>query len=321
MNDYSHGSSRGSDPFLKKLRRRRLIAGSLVFIGVGVALAGAGIAFAAIAAKRAAPKASQESILALWSAKDYAGVSSACDVSLELAPLDPFYLVFKGFSAFYLGLSESDGEKRGARMDEAIFSIRKALIDPDSPLRPESAYILGKAYFHKGPDYYNEAISYLVESTELGYSQADTWEYLAIAAYRADRIEQSIAAFDKAMSLKPGSPELMLSAAMANARADRTERAEALANEALSSTGDEYLAERCGFLLGELYLRSGRLEEALAKYQDIQAKNPESAEAWFQQGLVLIAAGDPIRARAAWRKAIAIDPMHAGARQKLSERS
>jgi len=321
MNDYSHGGSRGSDPFLKKLRRRRLIGGSLVLAGVAVVALGAVLAFSAIAAKRAAPKASQESILSAWSAKDYANVSAACDASLELAPLDPFYLVFKGFSAFYLGLSESDGEKRGARMDEAIFSIRKALIDPDSPLRPESTYMLGKAYFHKGSDYYNEAISYLVESTELGYSRADTWEYLAIAAYGADRIDQSIAYFDEAMARKPGSPELMLAAATANAKADRSERAESLANEALASTSDEYLAERCGFLLGELYLRSGRVDDALAKYQAIQEKNPESADAWYHQGLALIAAGDPIRARAAWRKAISIDPMHAGARQKLSERS
>ena len=321
MNDYSHGISRGSDPFLKKLRRRRLITGALVFIGIGIVAVCAILAFSAVAVKRAFPKATQDSIVSLWSAKDYVSVSRACDEALELAPLDPFYLIFKGFSAFYLGLSESGGEKRAARMDEAVFSIRKALIDPKTPLKAEATYILGKAYFHKGPDYYNEAISYLVESNALGYSKADTWEYLAIAAQGADRIDQSVDFFDKAISLKPDSPELMLAAATANAQAGHRDRAEFLANEAMAATSDEYLAERCGFLLGDLYMKSGRLDEALARYQSIQDKNPESADAWYYQGLVLIAAGDPIRARAAWRKAISIDPMHAGARQKLSERS
>jgi tetratricopeptide (TPR) repeat protein len=217
-------------------------------------------------------------------------------------------------------LTEGDGEKRSAFMDEAVFAIRKALIDQRAPLRPEATYILGKAYFHKGVDYYNDSIAYLLESAELGYSRADTWEYLALAARGAGRIQESLGFFDKAMSSKAGSAELTLAAASAYQAAGDAGRTEALALEARAATDDEYLAERCDFLLGDVYRNTGRHDEALARYASIREKNPQSADAWYYEGLVLIETGDPIRARAAWRKAISIDPMHASARLKLSER-
>lgn len=321
MNDYSQGFSHTADPYLKKLRRKRFFTGAIVLaISVGVLIT-AILILTNIAAGRSVPRVTQKEILDFWLSKDYQAVSVACDASLEVVPLDPFYLIFKGFSAFYLGLSESDGEKRMARMDEAIFSIRKALIDDAPPLRPEATYVLGKAYYHKGQDYYNEVIEYLEESLTLGYSRTDTWEYLALAAHGAGFMDQATGYFDKAILNKPGSPELMLAAATANASAGNNSRAESLAMEALSSTTDEYLAERCGFLLGDLYRASGRTEEALARYEAIKIKNPQSADAWYYEGLVFSQTGDPIRARAAWRKAIAIDPMHASARLKLSERS
>jgi len=321
MNDHSQGYSHTVDPYLKQLRRRRFITGAIVLtIALGVIISVI-LILTNIAASRSVPRATQQEILDFWISKDYQAVSSACDVSLEITPLNPFYLIFKGFSAFYLGLSESDGEKRIIRMDEAVFSIRKALIDDKTPLRAEATYVLGKAYYHKGQDYYYEVIEYLEESLTLGYSQTDTWEYLALAAHGAGLMDQSIGYFDRAISIKPDSPELILAAATANATVGNNARAESLAMEALSSTTDEYLAERCSFLLGDLYRTSGRNEEALARYEAIKIKNPQSADAWYYEGLIFSQSGDPIRARAAWRKAISIDPMHASARLKLSERS
>lgn len=321
MNDYSQGYSHIVDPYLKQLRRRRFITGAIVLtIAVGVALSVI-LILTNIAASRSAPRVTQQEILNFWISSDYQAVSRACDASLEVSPLDPFYLIFKGFSAFYLGLSESDGEKRMTRMDEAIFSIRKALIDENAPLRAEATYVLGKAYYYKGQDYYNEVIEYLEKSLTLGYSRTDTWEYLALAAHGTGLLDQSIVYFDKAIFNKPGSPELILAAATANATAGNNIRAEALALEALSSTTDEYLAERCSFLLGDLYRATGRNEEALERYEAIKNKNPQSADAWYYEGLIFSKTGDHIRARAAWRKAISIDPMHASARLKLSERS
>lgn len=290
-------------------------------LGVTATAVGVSLCVSAIATARSSPKVSQQDVLALWASKDYLAVAQACEASLSVAPLDPFYLLFDGFASFYLGLAETDGELRGVKMDEAIFSIRKALISPKLPLRPEAAYVLGKAYYHKGVDYYNEAIDFLNESTSLGYYQADTWEYLALAARGAGRLAESLQYFDKAVELKPDSPELSLAAAAAFVEAGDAAKGERLAAAALESTSDDFLAERGRFLLADIYRGNGRPDDALAQYEAIKALNGESADAWFYEGLVYSEAGDPIKARAAWRKAVSIDPMHTAARQKLSERS
>ncbi|GAB1454979.1 MAG: tetratricopeptide repeat protein [Spirochaetia bacterium] len=320
MNDYSPVHVRSVDPYLKKLRRRRLIKGSIVVVAALAVIVFSVMALTMLAARKSSPKATQQSIVELWSQKAYQAVYDESSLSLELSPLDPFMLVFQGFSAFYLGLAESDGEQRALKIDESIFSIRKALLDAKAPLKPEATYILGKAYFHKGIDYYNEAIRYLEQSNALGYSQADTWEYLALASQGTGQLELSIRYYEKALLDKPLSTELMLACAGAHVAAGDVDRAESLATQAMSMTDDEFLAERCGFLLGDIYRNSGRMNLALERYEAIKVKNPQSADAWYYQGLVLSTSGDPIGARAAWRKAISVDPMHSGARQKLSER-
>ena len=296
-----------------------LVGFAVLAVAIAVAISIYGIM--RIAKRSNTPTVSQQEVVGLWLAKDYAGVAAACDATLDAAPLDSFHLVFKGLSSFYIGLAEIDGERRATMMDMTIFSIRKALIDPKAPLRPEASYVLGKAYYHKGQDYYDEAITYLKEASAAGYTAGDTWEYMALAAQGLGLTDQSIRYFDEAIALKSDSPELKLAAALVNYSAGDQGRAERLALDALESTTDEYLAERCNFMLGDTYRKTGRFDEAIARYEAIKAKNPQSADAWYYQGLVLSDTGDPIKARAAWRKAVSIDPMHPGARQKLLERS
>lgn len=321
MNDHSPVRERGTDPYLRRLRRRRLLVGLGISTIAAIIVVASVVAVGTVARNNKDPRIPKRTVLEQWNNKDYQTVSTSCDTSLEKSPLDPFYLTFKGLSSFYLGMAESDGEKRMALMDQAIFALRKALLDPKAPLRPEATYILGKAYFHKGADFYDESITTLLESIKLKYAAADTWEYLALASQGIGAYKESAGYFDQAMAAKPDSPELMIAAANVAMQTGDNAKAEALALKALSATTDEFLAERSNFVLGDIYRASGRLTEALARYDAIKEKNPESADAWYYEGLVLQSAGDPIKARAAWRKAVSIDPMHAGARQKLSERS
>ncbi len=321
MNEHTPGYSRGSDPYLKKLKRRKAFIGLAAATGVAVALTAIASLAVSAARARAVPVARQEEVLELWQARDYAAVRAACSDALGRVPLDPFYLSMNGYACFYLALAEGDAEARSKGMDEAVFSIRKALISDSAPLRAESSYILGKAYFHKGPEYYPDAIEYIEAARALGLAMSDAWEYLAMASVGIGRRQDAASYFASAIEAKPGSPELALAAALNARELGDAARAEALALSARSLSSDDFLTERCDFVLGELYVESGRAAEALALFEGILARNPESADAWYRQGLVHLGAGDSLKARAAWRKAISIDPMHAGARQKLSERS
>jgi tetratricopeptide (TPR) repeat protein len=321
MGAHSFMSSATTNTYLRKLRRQRFVGTIASLVAIACLIAGFVIFLDNASEAIKKPKIARNEILSLWDAKQYANVSRICDEALDSSPLEPFLLVMKGLSSFYLGLSESESEKRTMNMDTAIFSLRKALVSKDVPLRPEAIYVLGKSYFHKGVDYYGEAIEYLLESLKAGYASYDTWEYLALAAQGSGQLAKSIEYYDMAMSLKPGSPELMIAAALANKANGNVTQAERLAKNALEITTDAYLAERCNFILGEIFSSTRRHTEALAKYNEIIEKNPQSADAWYFLGLLLVDSGEPIKARAAWRKAVSIDPMHSGARLKLSERS
>jgi len=209
---------------------------------------------------------------------------------------------------------------RDRLISDAIYSLRQALLWADRSMRTSILYAVGKAYFHKGPDYHDDAIQALERSIADGYTASDIWEYLALAQYTIGLTSQSLENFERAIANAPGSSELLLAAATAAHMLKLYEQAEGLALDAALVSQDVYIQERIMFLLGDIYLATGRVQEALDRYEAIKSKNPESADAWYHEGVALVMVGDPIRARAAWRKAIAIDPMHTLSRQKLAER-
>lgn len=313
-------NKRPSDPYLKKRARRRLLGlASLAALALLAVFAFVLVGKNLASSKQDKPKRSE--ILALWEQNDYASLNDACDKVLLLNPLDSYALLFKGFAAFYSGLANPDAEQRQTAMDASVTHIRKALTDPNCPLVPQARYVLGKAYYAKGLDYWDICITELDAASELGYSPDDSWEYRALASYGSGQIARSLGYFTESLARFPDSPELSLAASRAWADSGDWAKAESLAKAAKAATSDEYLLERADFLIAEACVAGQRLAEAREHYSFIIQRNPESADAWYQDGLVLAKQGDLIAARAAWRKAVSIDPMHALARQKLAERS
>jgi tetratricopeptide (TPR) repeat protein len=322
MNLAYHDSGYSTESYLNRLKRRRIVLILLVVLGIAStgAVGSILISRAVSLHARTIVKVPKDIILASWSIRDYDTVIRDCLASLALDPLDSFYLAFKGFAQFHAGLAHPDVEERNRMIDSAIFSLRRSLIGGATALQSEAYYILGKAYYHKGSDYFDDAIHALERSLATGFDALDIREYLALAYYALGLVDQSVGYFTQAVAGAPGSSELLLASAIANFKAGSFGRAEGLALDTVESARDAYLRERAMFLLGDICMATGRLEEALEQYANIKATNPESAEAWYNEGLVFQAMGDPIKARASWRRAITIDPMHAGARQKLAER-
>jgi len=113
---------------------------------------------------------------------------------------------------------------------------------------------------------------------------------------------------------------LLIAAAKAYVDDGLPVKAEALLLEVLANGQDDLAKENGRFVLGDIYKARGDNAKAEEQYVLILDKNPASAEAHFRLGLAYQITGDPIKARAEWRKAVSIDPMHAAARQKLSEK-
>jgi len=263
---------------------------------------------------------SKQSILDDWDAKKWDEVRADSLASLAAAPLDSFYLGFKGLASFYKAMELPEGEDRAALLDESIFSIRKALVVAGrSAPRAQMEYVLGKAYYHKGASYYDEAVKYIEASLLSGFSAADSREYLALAYAGLGQKDKAVSNFEAALTVKK-TDLLLLAAARAQLDAGAADKAEALLLEAISMGTDELAREKCRFLLGEIYQSRGDGLRAEEQYSLILKKDSESAEAHYRLGLVFQERGDQMRARAEWRKAVALDPMHAASRQKLTEK-
>jgi tetratricopeptide (TPR) repeat protein len=322
MESLSRKLDKNTGSYLARRRRKRLaallsliVAATLVVV-IAIRLERSG-AFAKIAAERPVAKGK---VLEAWGARDWDLVRSETTASLASRPFDSFYLAFLGFASYYSGLDLPEGENRQALIDEAVVSLRKAIASGGRMPTAQVQYVLGKAYFQKGRQYYDEAAKYLELSLEAGYSAPDTNEYLALAYSGLGEKAKAVEDFEAALRGGRAAP-LLIAAAKAYVDAGEPKKAEALLLEAVSpAVQDDVAVENGRFILGEIYRSRGDLARAEEQYSLALAKDPASAEAHYRLGLVAQAKGDPLRARAEWRKSVSIDPMHAAARQKLSEK-
>ena len=85
----------------------------------------------------------------------------------------------------------------------------------------------------------------------------------------------------------------------------------------LCETGDELLQLRCRYEIGMILIANQRLDAAQAEFSAILEKEPNSADAQYGLGVIYETQGDLVKARAAWRKALRLNPVHAGAREKM----
>ena len=218
-----------------------------------------------------------------------------------------------------MGMDLPESEERTDLLDETVSSLRKAITIKGEMPKAQIEYVLGKAYFAKGDSYFDEAAKYLELSIAFGYIGADSWEYLALAYAGLGKKQQAVKSFDLALNLSR-TDILLLSAAKAYLEFGQPIKAEALLLELLASGKDDLAKENGRFFLGDIYKSRGDLPKAEEQYSLILIKDPSSPEAHYRIGIIFQIMGDSIKARAEWRKAIALDPMHAASRQKLTEK-
>lgn len=259
---------------------------------------------------------SQVNVLELWNNGSYDEILANGKEELKRLPLDPGTLVFSGFAAFHKGVAEVSIEKKLPLINQAIVSLRKALLLPQVPLQPEIHYILGKAYFHKGKFYSDLTIEHLMKAREMGYVATDMNEYLGLAYSLVGRFSEASEFFLKAVEKAP-SDLLLWTLGQTYFQMQRNEDAIRYLGLAIEKTKDRALEQRCRFLLGEIFTRTKQYTLAQAEYQVILDRNPNSADAHFYLGEIALALGNKDAARTEWRRAFKIDPLHFNANQRL----
>lgn len=258
----------------------------------------------------------QVNILELWNNGSYDEIIANGQEELKNQPLDPGILIFSGFAYFHKAVSESTVEKKTPLIDSAIFALRKALLISAAPLKPEIHYVLGKAYFHKGKFYADLAIYNLQEAVREGYQADDINEYLGLAYSVVSRYKDASIFFLKAVENKP-SDGLLWTLGQTYYQMGDFEKSIVYIRQAIEKTKDRSLEQKCHFLLGDIFVKQKNYDLAVNEFDLILNKNPNSADAHYYLGEIYLTQGNKETARAEWRKAFKIDPLHFNANQRL----
>ncbi|MEW6548136.1 MAG: tetratricopeptide repeat protein [Spirochaetota bacterium] len=290
-----------------------------------IALLAAGLYFIALrpAGQHNGKEASQvtrASVAEAWGRQDAQKTLELAAAGLAANPFEPFFLSFHGIASYYASLGKPEGNDRQILLDQAVFSLRKALaLGETLSVRPQIEYVLGKAYYQKGQPWFDLALKHLETAKDKGYKASDLDQYLGLANIGLFRHARAVDHFEKAIQTNP-SDVLMLLAALSYKEMGDDEKAASFLSRAITEARDAVVTQRARFLSAEIALSQGSVAGAEEHYNAILAADPKSAEAWYGIGMVYESQGDPIKARSAWRKAIGIDPNHAEARKKLTEK-
>lgn len=272
--------------------------------------------------KKSSNSATVSALANKWNVYDYQSVYNLSQQILDSNPFNNAALTYHGYASFFLAVSQLDSATAQNYLDEAINSMRVALLKPKKKLIPQLNYMLGKAYFYKNTisSYYyaDLAVKYLEESRRLGYKTSDTAEYLGLSYAALEMPMESISAFTEALLVRE-SDSLLLSIAEQYYKAGQANAAKQYLFRIKNDCENEDLILKSMNLLGTIYIEEKKYAEAKEEFESILKKNPNSADAYYNLGVIYEKQGDLIKARAEWRKALRIQVNHSGALAKIAE--
>lgn len=258
-----------------------------------------------------------------WKEYDYQAVYDTSAKLLEKKPFNNTVLVYRGYSAFYLAVSATESQQAQIYIEEAIHSLRLAIMKAKKKTLGQIYYMLGKAYFYKNSissyHYYaDSAVEYFLKAKECGYKADDMAEYMGLSYAKLNMTMESIAAFSEALLYRE-SDALLLSIAEQYSKAEQNAAAKQYLFQIIQRSNDDSLIIKSRVLLGNTLIKEKDFAGAQKEFEAILAKNENSAEAHYGMGLVYENQGDLVKARSEWRKTLRIQVNHSGALEKIQQ--
>lgn len=313
-----NGSSKQTRIFKRK---SNLVRNALIALSVCVSLAALVFLFYRFIFSRL-PAGAMRSLRKSWQAYDYESVYETSKSILNTTPFNNAALTYHGYAAFYLGVSSLDKMAEQNYLDEAINSLRLALLDAQNSLKPQLSYMLGRAYFYKNTvsSYYyaDLAVKYLERAKTLGYKADDIAEYLGMSYAALGMTMDSISSFTEALLVRE-SDTLLFSIAEQYYKAGQNAAAEQYLFRVIKECDDENLILKSRMLLGSIYIAEEKYEDAAKEFAGVLEKNANSADAHYKLGVLYEKQGDMVKARSEWRTALRIQVNHRGALEKLTD--
>jgi tetratricopeptide (TPR) repeat protein len=302
--------------------RRVLVFFFVISLGAGAVFAGLSL--------RGGNKAGKE-LLALWEAGAYAEAFESSRLELAVNPLNQMALTINGFSAYQLGIAQINNLDTLKFIDQCVWSLRKALLDGRVSSPGELCYVLGKAYYHKGPAFADLAVEFLERARALSFQALDINEFLGLSYARIRDYRSSIAAFAQALSSQdeegavPSDLLLISIARSYMALGDSSPEgylamAKPYLLRCIETSRDINTITAGRLLYAGILEKEGNAGEAENQYRLVLDETGGNGEAYYRLGELYAGRGETARAWAEWRRALRFDPAHKKARQRLQAR-
>jgi tetratricopeptide (TPR) repeat protein len=235
--------------------------------------------------------------------------------------MDFSLLTIYGFSSYQLALAQINNHDTQIHIDNCIEALRKALLLRGGANDARIWYVLGKAYYFKGPYYADLAVKYLEEARIMNYQASDLSEYLGLAYAAVQDYRSSVAALSASLGSSDNaavSDLRLLTIAQSYIGLGEHESARAYLVQCIENSKDEDVALKARLLLGQTLLELADTDGAILQFSTINEISGGNADAYFQLGEIYAAAGDAVKARSEWRNAVRVNPSHIPSRERLN---
>lgn len=261
--------------------------------------------------------AQRSNIVGLWEAGDYARVLTYSEGVLERDPIDARALFFAGAASYYLLSFGTVPEDQGHYLNQAILNLRTYLeLKKNPPYAAEAHYLLGKAYYNKGPAYVNLVIEHLQDAIALGYQNTDIAEYIGMSYILSGDYVTGVQYLDKAPYRKDNYA-LEYNMAKAYTLAENYGEAQKFYRNVYRNSPDDNLKDQAYLQMAKLYYQMGQYPNAKEIFLDFLKKYPNNAEAHFGLGEIYYLEKNMHAAKRQWEAVVRLDPLNVEALTRL----
>lgn len=253
----------------------------------------------------------------LYVEKNYLGLINKMDHELSDNPFDVEYLTYRGYSYFFLGEEENDLNRRKKFFRLSLGDLRKALaIGIPEKNRANIYFCIGKIYYYLGRAYYNQSIKYLNLSLLDGNSRPDLLYILGLVYSNSGNYQAAVAVFERALTIEESDLVLLALGMNFHKKGDYRQAVNYL-ERAGKSSKEAKIIEKSLFTIAEIHFQEKEYSQALDYLNRVIEMNENNANAFFYRGEIYYLYNNVIKARAEWRKTLALDPSHIQAKTRL----
>ncbi len=160
----------------------------------------------------------------------------------------------------------------------------------------------------------DDAHEHFVAATRLRPDLSETRNNLGLTLWRKGRLPEAIEAFERSAAAAPGLALPRVNLAAVYLESGRLDDAEAVYGKLLEAFPESSMVRG---RRAEVLVRQERFVEAAAQYALLLEREPGNALAWNNRGVCMVKLGRAEEAVACFRKAVAVAPNFADARQNL----